>query len=231
MRGRSSRPTSASRNGPPTARAAKSDDAEAEFQRICWSRDRSSPPGTRFERGSDHRAGARHAAAPSIPPRASSLLPIGAPIFSAYCNRRARIGRRDEDMRHVRIRVIDDRIHERPILRIIELRARPRRRRSVAFEHHEVIGVDRLALLITDEESDIRITPRFVRRMAVDLSPALPRQMADRQLGLRILLPNRLRGMPRSIPRRAPRAPSANPRADTPAPPAPRRTRRGARRR
>ena len=88
---------------------------------------------------------------------------------------------RHKEIAHVRPPIADQRRHERPVPRVVELRAWPARRSTVAQERHEVLGEDRLALLVHDVETEVRIAAALVRGVHVDLAPVAPREMTDRQ--------------------------------------------------
>ena len=77
-------------------------------------------------------------------------------------------------MRDARVAVAHDRGDERPVPRVVEVRARPARRRAVADERDHVIGEDRLAGVVLHVEADVRVAAALVRRVMIELAPALP---------------------------------------------------------
>ena len=82
-----------------------------------------------------------------------------------------------EEVGHVRLGIGHERGDERPVLRVVEVRAGPARRGAVAAELDEVGGQELAPARALDEEADVRVAPALVRPMVVDVTASLARQV------------------------------------------------------
>jgi hypothetical protein len=102
--------------------------------------------------------------------------------------------RGDENVGDVRGLVADHCRDQRPILGIVEVRARPANRSGVAAELNEVAREKLAPVGSVNEETDVSVTTALVRSVALDTTATLAGQMADGSDGLRELPADRPRG-------------------------------------
>jgi hypothetical protein len=102
--------------------------------------------------------------------------------------------RGDENVRDVRRLVADHGRDQRPILCIVEVRARPANRSGVAAELNEVAREKLPPVGSVNEEADVGVATALVRSVALDTTATLAGQMADRGDGFRELPADRPRG-------------------------------------